>query len=64
MNAPGQWQKSSFSGGGPDNSCVELRALGDAVAIRESDEPKAILTARAAGVRALLRSVKADALGA
>lgn len=58
------WQKSSFSG--PDNNpdCLELAAADSSILIRESDNPQTVLTAPAAGVRALLRSVKADALGA
>ncbi|MEU4897148.1 DUF397 domain-containing protein [Streptomyces sp. NPDC044780] len=43
MSAPIQWRKSTFSGGqGPD--CVEVSRSRDAVLLRESDEPRAVLS--------------------
>ncbi|MFG2179031.1 DUF397 domain-containing protein [Streptomyces abikoensis] len=62
MNTSRAWQKSSYSGGGPDNSCVELRPLDGSVAIRESDAPTAVIAAARAKVRALIASVKAGRL--
>ncbi|MCC3779010.1 DUF397 domain-containing protein [Streptomyces sp. UNOB3_S3] len=62
MNTSRAWQKSSYSGGGPDNSCVELRPLDGSVAIRESDVPKAVVTAARAEVRALITRIKEGAL--
>ncbi|MFE2108177.1 DUF397 domain-containing protein [Kitasatospora sp. NPDC059463] len=36
------WQKSSMSGN--SNQCVEVRAAGDRIELRESDAPDAIVT--------------------
>jgi Domain of unknown function (DUF397) len=38
------WRKSSFSGGNSDN-CVEVKSLGGAMAVRDTEDPDgAILT--------------------
>ena len=34
------WRKSSYSGGGNDDNCVEVAALATAIAIRDSKEPQ------------------------
>ncbi len=34
-----RWRKSSFSGGGDGNTCVEIAPLATRVAIRDSKEP-------------------------
>ena len=53
-----QWQKSSFSGGGDGDECVEL-AHGDAtLLLRESEDPDRILPVTRDGLAALLRLVK------
>ncbi|MGW1196178.1 DUF397 domain-containing protein [Streptomyces sp. NPDC002536] len=52
------WQKSSYSGGGPDNSCIELRRVGDAVEIRESEDPGVVITISRDRLRGLALSVK------
>ncbi|MCF1596623.1 DUF397 domain-containing protein [Streptomyces muensis] len=39
MTAPAQWKKSSFSGGGEGNDCVEIANLLTRVAIRDSKAP-------------------------
>ncbi|MFE9921133.1 DUF397 domain-containing protein [Streptomyces sp. NPDC005774] len=36
MTAPTQWRKSSYSGGGDGNDCVEIADLGGHIAIRDS----------------------------
>lgn len=51
-------QKSSYSSEG--NACIELTTGEEAVRLRESDEPEAVLTAGPAGLGALIRRVKAD----
>ncbi|PGH49464.1 DUF397 domain-containing protein [Streptomyces sp. Ru87] len=61
MSEHAEWQKSSFSGGGEGNNCVELAVAGDAVAIRENDEPGVVLTTTPGPLRELIRTVKADA---
>ncbi|MFJ4637227.1 DUF397 domain-containing protein [Streptomyces hygroscopicus] len=43
MSTPIQWRKSSFSGAqGPD--CVEVARGSDGVLLRESDDPRAVLS--------------------
>ncbi|MEU4890817.1 DUF397 domain-containing protein [Streptomyces sp. NPDC044780] len=53
------WQKSSYSSAGDGNSCIELASLGAAVALRESDDPRTVVTTTPTKLRALLRSIKA-----
>ncbi|WP_405544607.1 DUF397 domain-containing protein [Streptomyces phaeochromogenes] len=52
------WQKSSFSGGGDSDDCVELAARQDTILLRESDEPDAVITATGAGLAALIRHLR------
>ena len=52
------WQKSSFSGGGDADDCVEVAACQDAVLLRESDEPGTMITTTATGLAALIRHVR------
>ncbi|MEU8343969.1 DUF397 domain-containing protein [Spirillospora sp. NPDC048832] len=33
------WRKSSYSGGGNDDACVELAESGDRVLVRDSKDP-------------------------
>jgi hypothetical protein len=45
MITPGIWRKSSFSGGGEGNACVEVAAGSTHIAIRDSKAPtRATLT--------------------
>lgn len=55
-----KWQKSSLSTNGVE--CIEIATLSgpDSVALRESDDADMVLAAGRAGLRALLRSIKAD----
>lgn len=54
------WRKSSYSGAGDGNSCIELATLGpDAIALRESDEPGTVMTTSPAKLRPLLHAIKA-----
>ena len=39
MSSPEVWRKSSFSGGGNDNACVEVAFVTDSVAVRDSKNP-------------------------
>jgi hypothetical protein len=39
-----RWQKSTFSGGGEGNTCVELAAAPPTLHLRESDTPDTELT--------------------
>jgi hypothetical protein len=50
-----QWQKSSFSGGGDGNECVELTQSHDALLLRESDDPGRILRVAASSLAAVVQ---------
>ena len=39
MVGPGIWQKSSYSGGGQGDACVEIANLHNRIAIRDSKDP-------------------------
>ncbi|MFD4559316.1 DUF397 domain-containing protein [Streptomyces sp. NPDC058469] len=58
MITPAQWQKSSFSGGGEGNDCVELAATSAKVHLRESDTPTTTLTTTPAPVTHLLQAIR------
>ncbi|MFJ9697192.1 DUF397 domain-containing protein [Kitasatospora sp. NPDC101183] len=51
-----EWQKSSFSGNSDD--CVEVRAVGTLIDLRESDEGEVILRTTSLGFASLLQRVK------
>lgn len=57
------WQKSSFSGGGDGNSCVELAATAGLIRLRESDDPGTELAITPAQLDQLLGGVKGGQLG-
>jgi hypothetical protein len=52
------WQKSSFSGGGEDEDCLEIAASPTTLHLRESDHPTTLLTPPPAALHALLTAVK------
>jgi hypothetical protein len=53
------WRKSSFSGSGQDNNCVEVAASADGgIYLRESDDPTLILTTTPARLSAFIRAIK------
>jgi hypothetical protein len=52
------WQKSTFSDGAGDN-CVELAASPDAIHLRESDAPGAIVSTDRTALSALIIAIKA-----
>ncbi|WP_371670998.1 DUF397 domain-containing protein [Streptomyces sp. NBC_00289] len=52
------WQKSTFSGGGEGNTCVEVAATPTAVQLRESDSPAVELTTDIAPLAHLIRGLK------
>ena len=60
MTRPIHWQKSSFSGGGDGDSCVELAAVNGDPLLRESDEPERILPVTHHGLAALLLHLRAN----
>ncbi|WP_329219286.1 DUF397 domain-containing protein [Streptomyces sp. NBC_01485] len=58
MRTPDNWQKSSFSGGGDGNDCVELAcATPTALHLRESDAPTTALTTSPTPLTHLLHSI-------
>lgn len=64
MAASLTWQKSSYSSTG--DNCVELAWHPRGVALRESDEPRTVLTASRRRLAALLRASRSgrfDRLG-
>ncbi|GAA2622156.1 DUF397 domain-containing protein [Streptomyces vastus] len=62
MSTPLTWQKSSFSGGGSGEDCVELATADTAIHLRESDHPATLLTTSPAPLRALLSTLKSGHL--
>ncbi|WP_405860384.1 DUF397 domain-containing protein [Streptomyces sp. NBC_01515] len=52
------WQKSTFSGGGEGNTCVELAATPTTLHLRESDTPTTELTTSTAPLAHLIRGIK------
>jgi hypothetical protein len=52
------WQKSSFSGGGDGNECLELATAPGHIALRESDDPTTTLATTPTRLAALLASLK------
>jgi hypothetical protein len=59
MITPGTWQKSSFSGGGEGNACVEIAVLPTRIAVRDSKTPAwATLTFPTGAFAAFLDGVK------
>ncbi|WP_413806645.1 DUF397 domain-containing protein [Streptomyces sp. OE57] len=62
MSSPAKWRKSSFSGNGEDNHCVELLPVDGNIKLRESDTPADILTTTPGRLGTFIRAVKAGAL--
>ncbi|MFF4825316.1 DUF397 domain-containing protein [Streptomyces sp. NPDC001312] len=55
-----RWRKSSFSGGGDGNTCVEIADLHTRIAVRDSKAPaRATLSFPAAAFATFLGSLKA-----
>ncbi|MFF4539151.1 DUF397 domain-containing protein [Streptomyces aureus] len=64
MSTPYTWQKSSFSGGGEGNACVELASTAAALHLRESDDPAVVLSTTPAPVDHLLRAIRTGTVAA
>ncbi|MFE7276317.1 DUF397 domain-containing protein [Streptomyces sp. NPDC057623] len=59
MNIPSNWRKSSYSGAGDGNSCVEIAHSTTHIAIRDSKTPaRATLTFPAGAFTRFIESVK------
>ncbi|MFJ9374993.1 DUF397 domain-containing protein [Streptomyces sp. NPDC101455] len=52
------WHKSSYSGGGEDEDCLEIAATLTTLHLRESDEPATLLTPTPTTLNALLTALK------
>ncbi|KQX62279.1 MULTISPECIES: DUF397 domain-containing protein [unclassified Streptomyces] len=63
MSTPGKWQKSSFSGGGDGNDCVELSSAPAALHLRESDDPGTVLTTAPAPLARFLHAIRTGTPG-
>ncbi|MDX3531502.1 DUF397 domain-containing protein [Streptomyces sp. ID05-39B] len=57
MTAPENWQKSSFSGGGDGNNCLELASTPTTLHLRESDTRRSFSPPPHPGWKALSRSL-------
>lgn len=53
------WQKSSYSGQGEGDACVEVASMGEDIALRESDDPDRVVTTTPTELRSLLDGIKA-----
>jgi hypothetical protein len=62
MTTPYTWQKSSFSGGGEGNACVELATTPTTLHLRESDDPATVLTTTPAPLGHLLGAIRTGAV--
>jgi hypothetical protein len=65
MSTPANWQKSSYSGPGDGDSCVELATMPTALHtlhLRESDDPATVLTTTPAPLGHLLGAIRTGAV--
>ncbi|WP_329254066.1 DUF397 domain-containing protein [Streptomyces sp. NBC_01478] len=53
-----QWQRSSFSGGGDGDECVELTYVDASLLLRESDDPTRILPLTPTALATLLHRIR------
>ncbi|MGW3570461.1 DUF397 domain-containing protein [Streptomyces sp. NPDC000941] len=60
MSTAIQWRKSSFSGGDGPN-CVELARSADTTLIRESDDPRIVVSTTPMRLATFIAGVKAGA---
>ncbi|MFJ9244453.1 DUF397 domain-containing protein [Streptomyces sp. NPDC101776] len=52
------WHKSSYSGGGEDEDCLEIAATLTTLHLRESDEPTTLLSPTPTTLNSLLTALK------
>ncbi|WP_030376851.1 MULTISPECIES: DUF397 domain-containing protein [unclassified Streptomyces] len=55
-----RWQKSSFSGPGDGNECVEVAHADASLLLRESDEPRRVLVVGAGALGGLVRYLRRE----
>ncbi|MFF3452176.1 DUF397 domain-containing protein [Streptomyces sp. NPDC002667] len=58
MTTPDNWQKSSFSGSGDGNNCLELATTPGTAHLRESDTPGIRLSTAPGALVHLLNHIK------
>ncbi|WP_371578786.1 DUF397 domain-containing protein [Streptomyces sp. NBC_01314] len=58
MSSTPRWQKSSFSGGAENTSCVEIATAPTTLHLRESDTPATILSPTPVALHALLTTLR------
>ncbi|MDK1343077.1 DUF397 domain-containing protein [Streptomyces sp. 378] len=60
MDTTGNWRKSSYSGPGDGDSCVEIAPTPTHIAIRDSKAPAATVTVPAGAFTAFVDALKGD----
>jgi hypothetical protein len=61
VNTPDEWRKSSYSGSGDGNACVEIAHRHTHIAIRDSKTPtRATLSIPAGAFATFIDALKAD----
>ncbi|MBK3577467.1 DUF397 domain-containing protein [Streptomyces sp. MBT65] len=63
MTPSANWQKSSFSGGGDGNNCIELAAAPTTLHLRESETPTTARTTTPTALAALLHGIRSGRVG-
>ncbi|MEH0578240.1 MULTISPECIES: DUF397 domain-containing protein [Streptomyces] len=62
MTSPDNWRKSSYSGEGDGNDCVELASTPTTLHLRESDDPTTVLTTTHTPLTHLLHAIHTRSL--
>ncbi|MFD9108749.1 DUF397 domain-containing protein [Streptomyces bottropensis] len=62
MDHARHWQKSTFSGGGEGDTCVEVAASPDDIHLRESDTPTTVIATTRTPLAHLLHAITAGRL--
>ncbi|MFI7296777.1 DUF397 domain-containing protein [Streptomyces sp. NPDC050121] len=62
MGTPDNWRKSSHSGPGDGDSCVELASTPTTLHLRESDDPTTVLTTTHTPLTHLLHAIRVGSL--
>jgi hypothetical protein len=58
MTTPANWQKSSYSGGGDGNDCLELASTPTTLHLRESEDPTTDLTTTSTTLANFLEGIR------
>ncbi|MGY0018351.1 DUF397 domain-containing protein [Streptomyces sp. cg35] len=60
MTEPIRWQRSTFSGGGDGNTCVEVATIDGSIHLRESDDPGTEMATTPTALFHLLSALKTN----